>query len=95
MSHNIFSDDLNNMDNNDNQMQIQSTILTNELISDDEVDKNILKIVSDPSDAVLVACGILTKSDIITRDKHHLFTVELENFLKRYNIRVLNNFHSL
>lgn len=42
MSHNIFSDDLNNMDNNDNQMQIQSTILTNELISDDEVDKNII-----------------------------------------------------
>lgn len=61
----------------------------------DEVDKNILKIVKDPSDAVLVACGILTRSDILTRDKHHLFTIELENFIKNYNISILNNFHSL
>ena len=59
------------------------------------VDNNILKIISDPSDAVLVACGIVTNSDILTRDKHHLFTVELENYLKKYGIRVLNNFHSL
>ena len=59
------------------------------------VDENILKIISDPSDALLVACGILSHSDILTRDKHHLFTVELENYLKKYDIKVNNNFHSL
>lgn len=52
------------------------------------VDERLLKVVADPSDAVLIATAIATKSDVLTKDKHHLFTVKLENFLKEYGINV-------
>lgn len=52
------------------------------------VDDKLLANVSDPSDAVLIAAAIRTGSCIVTRDKHHLFTVQLEDFLKPYGIRV-------
>ncbi|RME54292.1 hypothetical protein D6777_04230 [Candidatus Woesearchaeota archaeon] len=55
------------------------------------VDEELIKNVSDPSDAVLIATAIITKSTIYTKDKHHLFTTKLENFLNKYNIKVLKN----
>ena len=46
----------------------------------------------DPSDAVILAAAIKTHADILTRDKHDMFNVRLENFLNKYNINVLNTF---
>ncbi len=52
------------------------------------VDKELLKLIPDASDAVLLALAVKTKSVVLTKDKHHLFTVELENFISRYGIKV-------
>ena len=52
------------------------------------IDDKLLANVHDPSDAVLIAAAIRTGSCIVTRDKHHLFTVQLEGFLRPYGIRV-------
>ncbi|MBU4501799.1 MAG: PIN domain-containing protein [Nanoarchaeota archaeon] len=52
------------------------------------VDKDLLKKVGDPSDAVLIAAAIKTDSIVLTKDKHHMFTVQLEEFLKKYNLKV-------
>ena len=59
------------------------------------VDEELLKKVSDPSDAVLIATAIKTKSIVLTKDKHHLFTVVLEEFLKKYDLKVYKDFNSL
>lgn len=56
-----------------------------------DIDRQLLRYVHDPSDAVLIAAAIATKSDVLTRDKHHLFTVDLENFLDKYGISVYND----
>jgi len=52
------------------------------------IDENLLKEVHDPSDAVLIAVAIKTRSIVLTKDKHHLFTVVLEDFLEKYSIQV-------
>ncbi|MDP2908708.1 MAG: PIN domain-containing protein [Nanoarchaeota archaeon] len=52
------------------------------------VDKGLLKEVHDPSDAVLIAAAIKTRSTVLTKDKHHLFTCVLESFLKKYSIAI-------
>lgn len=53
------------------------------------IDKTLLKKVHDPSDAVLIAVAIKTMAPVIlTKDKHHLFTVKLEDYLGKYNIKV-------
>lgn len=52
------------------------------------VDEDLLKEVHDPSDAVLIAAAIRTRSIVLTKDKHHLFTVVLEDFLEKYSIQV-------
>lgn len=54
-------------------------------------DEKILKIIRDPSDAVLIAAAIKNKADVITRDKHHIFKVALENELSNYDIAVYND----
>ncbi|MBU1202022.1 MAG: PIN domain-containing protein [Nanoarchaeota archaeon] len=46
----------------------------------------------DPSDAVILAAGIKTRADILTRDKHDIFNVRLENFLQKHKISVYNKF---
>lgn len=52
------------------------------------VDSELLKHIPDASDAVLLAAAIRTNSVVLTKDKHHLFTVELENFLNKYDLKV-------
>lgn len=54
-------------------------------------DPELLQIIPDPSDAVLLVAGLKNKANIITRDKHHLFTTKLENYLNGYGIEVYNN----
>lgn len=58
------------------------------------IDENLLEKVRDPSDAVLIATAIKTKSIILTKDKHHLFTCILENFLKKYLLKVYKDLNS-
>ncbi len=58
-------------------------------------DENLLKHVHDPSDAVLLAAAIKTHSSVLTKDKHHLFTVDLANFVQQYDIKVFKELHEL
>ncbi|MGV8086422.1 MAG: PIN domain-containing protein [Candidatus Woesearchaeota archaeon] len=58
-------------------------------------DPDLLAEVPDASDAVLMAVAIKTKSTVLTKDKHHLFTVKLENYLKKYNIEVHKEYHDI
>lgn len=57
-----------------------------------EVDQELLKHVHDPSDAVLIAAAIKFKSQVMTKDKHHLYTSDLANFLHRYDVRIEKDF---
>ena len=66
-----------------------------ELAYVNKVDPYLAQDVPDPSDAVLIAAAIQTGSIVMTKDKHHLFTVLLENYLERWNLRVLKSFHEL
>jgi len=59
------------------------------------VDKDLLKHIADPSDAVLLAVAIKTHSIVLTKDKHHLFTVDLENYLRKYNLKVYKELKDL
>ncbi len=52
------------------------------------INLKLLQHVSDASDAVLIATAIKSNSKVLTKDKHHLFTVKLENFLREYNLKV-------
>ncbi|MCF7901524.1 PIN domain-containing protein [Candidatus Woesearchaeota archaeon] len=53
-----------------------------------KTDQKILQIIHDPSDAVLVAAAIKSNSNILTKDKHHIFTAALENQLEEYKIKI-------
>lgn len=57
-----------------------------------DFDTNLLEIIPDPSDAVLIVAAMKTKTNVLTRDKHHLFTTKLENYIADFGISVLNNF---
>jgi len=59
------------------------------------VDPKILQHVPDASDAVLLAVAVKTHSIVMAKDKHHLFTVELENFLVQYGIKVYKELKDL
>jgi predicted nucleic acid-binding protein len=48
----------------------------------------LLEIVPDPSDAVLAAVALATSSNLLTKDKHHLFTTQLEHFFNARGIKV-------
>ena len=58
-------------------------------------DPFLLKDIKDPSDAVLMATAIQTNSTVLTKDKHHLFTEILENYISRYSLVVLKSIHEL
>jgi predicted nucleic acid-binding protein len=51
----------------------------------------LLELIPDNSDSILVIAGIQTKANILTRDKHHLFTAQLNNFLLEKEIQVYTN----
>lgn len=53
-------------------------------------DSRLLEKVRDPSDGVLMAAAIRLGADVLTRDKHHLYTTQLENFTRQYGITVMN-----
>ncbi|MFH1506554.1 MAG: type II toxin-antitoxin system VapC family toxin [archaeon] len=55
------------------------------------IEPRLLEEIEDPSDAVLMAAAIKTHSTVLTRDKHHLFTVSLENYLREFGLKVYNN----
>ena len=57
-----------------------------------DVDTELLKHVHDPSDAVLIAVAIRFRAKVMTKDKHHLYTSDLANFLNRYDIRIEKDF---
>lgn len=59
------------------------------------IDPDLLREVPDASDAVLMAVAIKTDSTILTKDKHHLFTVKLENYIKKYNLEVYKEYHDV
>ena len=56
------------------------------------IDPKLLEIIPDPSDAVLCAAALVLKANVLTRDKHHLFTAALENYASEHHLAVLNNF---
>lgn len=60
-----------------------------------EADNELLLKIADHSDAVLIATAIKTHSIILTKDKHHLFTTVLENFVQKYDIKVYKDLHEL
>ncbi len=59
------------------------------------IDASLLQKVPDASDAVLIAAAIVTKSNVLTKDKHHLFTAQLENYLHAYDIQVWKEWKDL
>ncbi len=54
----------------------------------DSISTELLKVIPDPSDAVLAACAMSNKADIVTKDRHHLYTAKLENLFNKNNIKV-------
>jgi predicted nucleic acid-binding protein len=58
-------------------------------------DSSLLQEVPDASDAVLIAVAIRTDSTVLTKDKHHLFTIKLENYLNKYHIKVYKEYHDI
>jgi len=59
------------------------------------IDADLLSEIPDASDAVLMAVAIKTDSTILTKDKHHLFTVKLENYIQKYNLEVYKEYHDI
>ncbi|MBW2968399.1 hypothetical protein KY362_08015, partial [Candidatus Woesearchaeota archaeon] len=55
-------------------------------------DPEILRLVPDASDAVLLVLALKIRADVLTKDKHHLFTTAAENYLKEYGVRVEKEF---
>ncbi len=55
----------------------------------EETEPELLRIIKDPSDAVLIATAIKEKATtILTKDKHHLFNQAVENYSNKLNIKV-------
>ena len=52
------------------------------------ISNELLRLIPDPSDAVLAACALQNKANIITRDRHHLYTARLENLFNKEGIEV-------
>ncbi len=61
----------------------------------ENADPELLRHVKDPSDAVLAAAALLHKSVILTKDKHHLFTSELVNYLSSKKVFLLKEFNDI
>jgi hypothetical protein len=57
----------------------------------DSFDEDLLRLVRDPSDAVLLVQAMKLGANVLTRDKHHVFTTACENHVKDHGIVVLND----
>jgi hypothetical protein len=55
-------------------------------------DPEILNIIPDASDAVLFVQAMKTHADILTRDRHHIFTAAAENYYNEFRLKILNNY---
>jgi len=55
-------------------------------------DPEILNVIPDASDAVLFVQALKIGADILTKDRHHIFTAAANNYLERYSISVFNEF---
>jgi len=53
-------------------------------------DEKLLHIVPDASDAVLFVQALRVGANVLTRDRHHVFTAAAENYAHSHNIEVLN-----
>ncbi|MFC1723725.1 PIN domain-containing protein [Nanoarchaeota archaeon] len=53
-----------------------------------DYDVKLLDVVPDPSDAVMIVVADKIRADVISRDRHHVFTAVAENYSNRF--RVLN-----
>ncbi|HIH23725.1 TPA: PIN domain-containing protein [Candidatus Woesearchaeota archaeon] len=49
----------------------------------------LLRLIPDPSDAILLAVALRTRSTVLTKDRHDLFTAALENYVEKHGVRVL------
>lgn len=56
------------------------------------VDEQLIHLIPDHSDAVVAAVAVRVGANILTRDKHHLFTTVLSDYLHEKNLTVQNNF---
>ena len=54
------------------------------------VDEKLIHLIPDHSDAVIAAAAVKLGANIITRDKHHLFTTILSDYLKELGLLVKN-----
>ena len=54
------------------------------------LDARLINLIPDPSDAVLAAVAKSISANILTRDKHHLFTQALSNYFGESGLQVLN-----
>lgn len=55
-------------------------------------DHEILRRVPDPSDAVLLVLALKMGANILSRDRHHVFTALAENYSEAKGIEILNVF---
>ncbi len=53
-------------------------------------DPKIMEIIKDPSDAVMFVTALKIRADILTRDRHHVFTAAADNYSDQYQVKVLN-----
>jgi predicted nucleic acid-binding protein len=60
-----------------------------------DIDPYLAEDIPDPSDAIIFTAAIKTKSIIVTKDKHTLFSLILKDYLVRWNIKVIRNFKEL
>lgn len=59
------------------------------------IEPKLLATIEDASDAVLAAVALETKSNILTKDRHHLFTAALNNLSSNYKIKVCKELKDL
>lgn len=59
------------------------------------IEPMLLKKIADASDAVLIAAAISTRSDVLTKDRHHIYTAALENLANEYKIKVCKELKDL
>ncbi len=60
-----------------------------------EIEPELLKKIPDASDAVLIAVAIKTRSNVLTKDRHHIYTAALENLANEYRIKVCKELKDL